>query len=679
MSFVYTWFLWALAAIAIPIIIHLFYFRRFKTVYFTNVRFLKEVKEQTASRSKIKHLLVLIMRILAVAFLALAFAIPFLPNKDGQLQAGSKDVSIFFDNSFSMSAESQDVRLLEKARRRAEEIISAYDNEDRIQIITSDAEGRDQRLLSKEDALSRVREVRVTYQVKELSKIIARQQQTLKTGDNKSKEIYIISDFQKNITDLTRYEDSTTQLTLIPLQSVQNRNVSIDSAWFQSPVQTLNQANELMIKVHNWSDVEISNVRLVLTIDGEERPVGTLNIPAKSSVTDTVNVTVTKTGWHEAKLNITDFPIEFDNDYFFTFHVAEKVEILEIFETAANRNIQAAFQNNGYFVWSGKSVNQLDYSKLSQYNLLVLSELRSIPSGLANELYNYVNSGGNLVVFPHPQADLTSYNALCQQLNVNSYGTLEAQERAVNYINFQEFVFNDVFEERRDNMKLPTSQRNFKIAKRATTGEEVLLRYRDGATFVGKYTVDKGTVYLSAVPLGTDFSDLVQNGEIFVPMLFRMAMATGKERKIAYTIGKDQNMEADNRNPLTGNELVYKLSGRGGEFIPQQKVIGSRIILGVQQQIPEAGIYALFLNPEQVVEKFAFNYDRKESELAFFNKEELKAKVGDLANIVEGDYTSDFADVIATQQNGVALWKWCLIVTLIALLLETLILRFWRV
>ena len=47
MQFLYPGFLFALAAIAIPIIIHLFNFRKFKKVYFTNVAFLKEIKHET--------------------------------------------------------------------------------------------------------------------------------------------------------------------------------------------------------------------------------------------------------------------------------------------------------------------------------------------------------------------------------------------------------------------------------------------------------------------------------------------------------------------------------------------------------------------------------------------------------------------------------------------------------
>jgi len=88
MGFLYPSFLWALLAIAIPIIIHLFYFRRFRTVYFTNVRFLKEVKEQTSNRQKIRNLLVLLSRILALAFLVFAFAQPYLTKKGGPKKRG---------------------------------------------------------------------------------------------------------------------------------------------------------------------------------------------------------------------------------------------------------------------------------------------------------------------------------------------------------------------------------------------------------------------------------------------------------------------------------------------------------------------------------------------------------------------------------------------------------------
>src|SRR2546421_336643 len=99
MRFINPAFLFALSAIAVPVIIHLFNFRRYKKVYFSNVKFLKEVKQETQSKSKLKHLLVLFCRIMAVALLVLAFAQPYIPSANSKVVAGEKAVSIFIDNS----------------------------------------------------------------------------------------------------------------------------------------------------------------------------------------------------------------------------------------------------------------------------------------------------------------------------------------------------------------------------------------------------------------------------------------------------------------------------------------------------------------------------------------------------------------------------------------------------
>ncbi|MCH2044527.1 MAG: BatA domain-containing protein [Saprospiraceae bacterium] len=677
MNFVYPSFLWALLALSIPIIIHLFHFRRFRTVYFTNVRFLKEVKEQTATRSRIKHFLVLLARMAAIAALVLAFAQPYIPNKDNKLEAGSKDVSIFFDNSFSMALDSEDAALIEKARSRAEEIVSAYGPDDQIQIITCDLEGRDQRLLSQEDALSRIREVVPTYKVSPLSKVLARQKQTLELGENKQKELFIISDFQENISDIASFEDTSITLNIIPLQAVAAKNIAIDTAWFESPVQALNQTNDLIVRIRNYSDREVTT-ELSLILNNNNRPGGSLVIPPRASVTDTLDIGLNKTGWHEALLRVKDHPIDFDNEYHFTFYVDEQVDILEIYEDVPNPYTRATFQENTYFNWKGNAVGQVNYSELQKYDLIVLSNLNTVPSGLTSELNTYIRGGGNVLAFPTIGCDLIAYNALNKSLRANTFTTWALKDRKVSFINYQEFVFNDVFEDRRSNIKLPETKGNFKLQKRASAGEEVLLRYRDGGSFIGKYTVDRGNYYLCAAPLSTEYSNLVENAEIFVPMLYRMALATGQERKIAYQIGQDNVLETPNRP--TASEIGYKIAGTNqeGEFRPSQQALGSKVVLGVNNQIRLAGFYDLFLTQGEILDKFAYNYDRNESLLKFLSIDAVKELFSDRANILDGDYAQDFGTLIRTQSRGVELWKWCLIFALIFLAVETLLIRLWK-
>ncbi|MEM1122567.1 MAG: BatA domain-containing protein [Bacteroidota bacterium] len=677
MQFLYPSFLWALLALAIPIIIHLFYFRRFKKVYFTNVKFLKEVKEETSARSRLKNLLTLLMRLLAMAALVFAFAQPFIPV-DKEVKKGQKSVSLFVDNSFSMNALSEDVPLIEKAKQRAREIISAHSDEDEFQLLTNDFEGRHQRLVSKEDALSLVDEIKPSPAVRLLSNVVARQKQVLNAPEAENNIQYLISDFQKNITDIQNYPDTLGEINLVPLQSVQEKNVSVDSVWFEAPVQMVNQSNRLVVRVRNHSDVPAENLRLALQYDGQEKPVGTLSIPANSSIIDTVNLSVQRTGWHEGKLSVTDYPVQFDDHYFFAFNVAEAIQVLAINELQPNKYINAAFNGAPYFEIENKLSRNLDYSQFPNYQMIVLNELTAISSGLAFELNQYTRNGGNVLVFPSRNANLETYKAFLSAFQANQLVALEEQEKTVGRVNYEEFIFKDVFENRRANLKLPVTQVNYKMTALGRSKEERLLTYRDGSSFLSKYRLDKGNLYLCAAPLEEESSNLVKNGEIFIPMLYKMAISSGKDQRIAYTIGKDDYIEAENQQ-LTGSETVFKIKGTGEEFIPEQTKIGSKIILGVYDQIKTSGYYDLFLTEEETKSKFAFNFDRKESKLAYWNEADLAEQIGPNVTVLTASADTDYEQLIGQRNQGIPLWRWAIIAALVFLGIEGLLLRFWKV
>lgn len=676
MQFLYPAFLFALAALAIPIIIHLFHFRRFKKVYFTNVKFLKEVQEETNARSRIKNLLVLLARCLALAFLVFAFAQPFIPQNNASYKAGQKAVSLFVDNSFSMSSLSQDVPLLEKAKQRAREIVSAYEVEDEFQILTNDFEGRHQRLVSKEDALALIDEIDITPAVKEMSKVVARQKQILTTAKADNKETYIISDFQQNITDIQANDDTSVIVHLVPLQSVQKQNVSIDSCWFEAPVQMLNQTSRLIVKMTNHSNEDSDDVPLSLSLDNQVKPIGNISIKANETTYDTVNVTIIRTGMHEAELSITDFPINFDDSYFFSFNVEQEVRVLAINEANPNKFINAIYGANPFFKLENQQSTRVNYSAFGEYKLIILNDLKTVSSGLAQELNTYVKNGGNLVIFPNATSNLSSYQTFLSALNTNQLTTFDKSERQVSEINAEDFVFTDVFENARANLKLPSTTGNFKQKRTSNTGEEVLLSYRDGTSYFSKYKREKGNVFLSSAPLDVEYNNFVLNGEIFAPMLYKIAIYSDQNSKIAYTIGRDNLLEAD--NTVSNTETVYKLQGKAEEFIPQQRSVGEKVILGVGEQVKEAGFYNLFLEATKPLNTFSFNYDRKESNLKYLNTTDLKAIGGKAIDVIESGASTNFEALIGERSKGVVLWKWCIILALIFLAAEVLLLRFWR-
>lgn len=680
MQFLYPAFLFALAALALPIIIHLFYFRRFKKVYFTNVRFLKEIKEETSNRQKLRNLLVLAMRLLALAFLVFAFAQPFIPQ-DQDVAKGKKAVSIFIDNSFSMSALSQDVALIDKAKIRAREIVEAYAPDDEFQILTNDFEGRHQRMVSRDEALALIDEIKTGPAVRELSRVFSRQQQILNSSGIDNHVVYHISDFQKNIADLENIKDTLTEIELIPLQSVQEKNVSLDSVWFEAPLQLLNQTNSMLVKVRNTGDEAAENVKLSLRHDGQTKPVGTLNIPAKSSITDTVPITILKTGWHEGELALTDYPVQFDDKYFFSFFVSQQINVLIVNELTPNNYLDAAFRSIPNFNAINQNSKSLEYSKFPTYQMIVLNELKTISSGLAAELKQFVDNGGNILVFPAADADVNSYKSFSQTFPVNELTGFEKTPKTVGTVNVDEFIFKDVFENKSANLKLPTTTGAFKLSGLAATAEERLLSFRDGSAYLSKFVIEKGHVYLCAAPLSADYNDLVKSSEVFIPMLYKMAISSSKEQKLAYVLGRDEVIETDIALE-GGSESVFKLAGEEEEFIPEQRIVSSKVFLTVGEQVKKAGDYRLFQKSDEMLARFAFNYDRKESDLEYFSKEDLLSlteQSGAKIKVINSSDEANFTDLIGERSQGIVLWRWCLVLVLLFLALEGLIIRVWKV
>ena len=239
-------------------------------------------------------------------------------------------------------------------------------------------------------------------------------------------------------------------------------------------------------------------------------------------------------------------------------------------------------------------------------------------------------------------------------------------------------------------MRLPSTQGNFKIAP--ARGEQILT-YRDGSSLLSKFSQGEGALYFSAAPLNEQISDLVRNGEIFVPMLFKMAIAGNKSRQIAYTIGKDEVLEARHRVSARG-ETNYKLrhtvndtgsskdggaSASSAEFIPEQRIFGSKVLLTPGTQVRDAGWYILNLQSDSTLAEFAFNYDRKESKLVFKTDEALTEGLSKNITVLPTSAEANFSQVVDEQERGIVLWRWCVVFALLFLALEVLFLRLWKV
>jgi len=687
MKLIYPDFLWALSCISIPIIIHLFNFRKFKKVFFTNVRFLKEVKEETQSKSRIKHLLVLLCRIAALAMLVLAFAQPYIPmGKSGMVSDKNKIISVYIDNSFSMDARSNSDNLIEDAKRKAKKIAGIAKQSDRFQLLSNDFEGHHQRIISRDEFLQKIDEIKSSASVKSVSEVLSRQQEALfspEAGEGE-KISYLISDFQKSNTDILAIKsDSALQVHFIPLSPQKRNNLYIDSVWFDSPIVQQNIAQICHVKMVNDADQDIENQAVKLVINGIQKGLASISIKGRQSAESAISFTITETGWQSGEISITDYPVVFDDRYFFSFEVAKNLQVLSMNGEGESSNLNALFGKDAYFSFQNIPLGRIDYSSFSQFQLIILNEIPNISSGLAQELQKFVSNGGSILVFPSAKTDLNSYNSFLHALGANGLGALISSDDKISGLEFDHEIFRDVFEKeklKKENMDLPLVKKHFAMESAGPNTREVLLSLQSGQAFLTKYESGKGKVYLFAVPLQSDYSNFARHA-VFVPILYKMALLSKKTYPLSYALGKNEVIEYDQ---TTSGEKVFHLKREKSNFdiIPEHRVDnnGGKTILYLHDRILHAGPYSL-TNGSAPLAIFSFNYNRKESALACYTIEEIEAdikKSGKLKMDALDLQGKEFKQAIMQISEGIRLWKWCILLALLFLAAEIALIRFWK-
>jgi len=688
MVFAQPLFLTALTALVIPVIVHLFNFRKYRKIYFTNVKFIAEIKQETKKRSQLKHILILIARLLAIASLVMVFAQPYIPSSIHQKKLkGSQAVSIYIDNSFSMEALSAGGRLLDEAKSKALEIAGACKPSDIFQLLTTDFEGRHQRFVSRDEFKTLVDEVRISPAVRSLSEVMKRQEDIFSVARNMNPVAYIISDFQRTTSSFINLRaDTAISWFFVPVVSAVQNNLYIDSTWFDNPVLQPLQPVRLKVKIRNSSVERLEKLPLQLSINGVQKSVASFAVDPNSETTVVLPFTNNPAGIQAGVLSITDYPVTWDDNFFFSYTLNSAVPVFCINGDNPSPYLNALFASDSTFIFKNSGDKQLDFSSFRQYPLILMNGIKDISTGLKQEISRYVMNGGNIVIFPPENADLSKYNELLSAFNAPLITGLDTVRVNVSELNTESLIFRDVFEKDAsgkitlpENADLPKVSHHYIFSRVSASATEDLMKLQNGQPFLTVTKSGKGQVYLSAVPLDERASTFPKNS-VFVPALYKIAILSTPSVPLFYSLSADNGIVIGN-DSVKNNE-VYKIKKTGSDFesIPEIRTNGMQIRLFPHDQIREAGLYSV-MDGSRVVQGVAFNYDRRESDLHCYTGDEVSAmlKRSDLKYfaVLKGKQVS-MAKQIHEINQGTPLWKYFIFGVLAFLLTEILLIRFWK-
>ncbi|MGZ3898723.1 MAG: BatA domain-containing protein [Bacteroidia bacterium] len=680
MMFVYPTFLWALLAIAIPIIIHLFNFRRYKKVYFTNVKFLKELRHESKSKSRLKEILILAARCLAIASLVIAFCQPVAVTKNTKLNPGANAISIYIDNSFSMENVQKQGPLLSIAQLRAKDIVKAYGNADKFQLITNDFEGKHQRFYTKDDILNAIEEVKISPSVRQLSSVIKRQNEFLQSSGAPNKKIYAVSDAQRSTFDFeTLKNDTTIKISLVPLSANQVNNVYVDSCWFETPLQQKGFIQKLHATIVNTGNSAINAGSAKLFLNKQQLALSSFSVEAGSKKEILFTFECKQSGFNFGSIKIEDYPITFDDELFFSFNSKINITVTLIngkSQTTSNA-FESLFKSDSLFRLTSFNEQAIDYSAFKTSDVIVLNELPELSSGLLSEILKFMEKGGSLLIVPAVNSNLVSYGQFLSSLQLPVFTALDTFTVKTDKIETANKFYTGVFEKMEERINLPVITKHFKVSAGSRTNFESILSLQNSEPLLGVNKFNNGLIYLSTAPFSPDGGNISKHA-LFVPTVYRICFNSLKSTQLFYEVNSNSVLTLKNETGNNDQPPHIKEINKKADIIPEIHTVNNNILLYTRGQVTLPGFYEVVKNSAAVF-PLAFNYSRKESNLACYPIDEIQKVIDTKGyrNIhLLNNTGEDISRQILEDAEGKKLWKLFILLALTFVLIEILLLRF---
>ena len=662
--------LYFLFAIAIPILIHLFNFRKHKIIYFSSIRFLKEIKEDNRKKSNLKNLLILLSRILAISCLVLAFAKPYIPinNKNKTIS----NVFIYVDNSFSMDAESVNGRLLSIAKEKARSISKTYPTETNFWLINNDFLAQHNNSNNASEIASQIDAIKTSAHSKNLNQIVNRQA----SFKNKNVHLYIISDMQISglqVKELTNF-DINNSLFLIPIISNKNNNISIDSCWINTPIFSNDQEISVYATITNQSENTLNNQAVFLKINSKQKSQQYINLQAKESKIISFTFMPENTAVQQGLIQINDHPISFDNNCYFTLKNTTKVAVLCINSSRNNTAITTLFNNDtSLFNFKNTTVKNIDFNSFKQQDIILINDVNEFSSGFINSLNNFTKNGGSIAIFPPKEIDLTSYNNTLKQLGIATFSELKTQSVLLENINIKHSIYKQVFEGKLDKINFPEIKKYYPIISKNNSNSIALLTQENKVDFLSVFSKEKGSIYLFNSPLDIKFNNFSKHA-LFVPTLLNIATSSIRTESIYNTISPEDYFSS---NAIKNSNTLVHLKNDKIDIIPTQKTHLGKQVFYTHNQISENGIYSVEVE-DKVIDAIAYNYTTTESKSQTLSINELndwKSSINlNNIHIISGN-TKSLIATINDSQKAKELWKIALIFSLLFFATEILLIK----
>ncbi len=688
--FTNTLMLAGMAALAIPILVHLLLKRKKKRVHFSTIRFFQLQDEQSSRRRKLRNWLLLALRLIIVALLVLAFSRPY-SHQNATAGAGQKQVRVVFvlDSSASMLAIGTDGQRWALAKERIQKVLSGLNPDDSAALVEAATHANVLSGFAPPASLAQtLRDLCPSYGISNLGEGLQQAVRLLSgSGQNSLATIYVVSDLQKSacrsLSSVPIPQDL--EVKLLAVGDAASPNLGI----VQLETESRDGAAPRAV-VASFSDEDTPSATLEVAVDAQRVSSQPLSLRAGSATNLALAFPALKPGWHEVTASLrTHDALESDNFRFASLFVPEPAQVL----VAEPRGSARVFEQESFFLTSALdpskdstnslpgafNLTQVPPEELSQklasanngsrWNVLIVPGLKDLAGGIGNSLSAFVVQGGGLVLFLGEDVSANRYNSELRDLLPARVGEPETCPDAATPWRIALYDTNSpAFAAFRvpnsGDLRIPQFSKRF--ALEPIEGATRLAFFDDGVPLVVTRSIGRGKVVLVNTSADTAWNDWPKH-KTFVPFVHSLT------KFAAQSSSHDQVQESDSFIAGEDFDLETGSSGRLAQFIlhsPNGKE--ARLTADEQGRLRDPGmalpgVYSLRDKSGHEIRRMAVNVPPQESNLETLRPADFQQQ---LVRVQENPKETLAAGLFGARHHQREFWTALLLAVLVLLLVE---------
>lgn len=629
-----------LVAGIIPVLIHLFVKHQPKTIYFSSLRFLKEIQQSRARITNLRQILLLITRVLIIILLIMALARPVIKTELTEATESHAPTAIVLivDNSFSMNYLDEDNTLLDRAQNQALNIVEKLNGSDRIMVLTLNSLFNNQHryFLKPSEVTEIINEIRITDNAISISKALDLAEQELNRFDMINKEIYFITDNQKhiwqNIED--KKDEVETDIFVIPVREHADTfsNLSTISAWFVPAILTGEKHPEIRATIKNFSDKPAETVLVSLILNNITRAEKAISLSPYQSKEVAFELPPEAEDKYFGEVKVKDELLPDDNSFYFSFSATSHPKIAMISSEQPAYHLVTALDLITDNDWQWLTPDEVTENIIGSNQLFILYHPNYFSEKMHFFAEQILEQGKALFLIPNDK--LTQVSPLMEWLNKRKVSIVELDTTTVRI----DFINNlhpicTIFTE--DMFRSVTVQKMLKI------DAPDFIPLLAGADL--PLLLIQDNLLISAIDFRSSWTNLVYQ-PVFPILMYHICGYLGVQQSTLH-------------NYITGTPFPISSKGELHCHLPTGEVVP---VTSIQKddkftQTDVQGHYFLF-QEDELKEIFSYNTSREESDLTILSPDE-KAAITEIISKFHFLSSDDWESHILTSRYGYEMWK----------------------